>query len=766
MSGCTSPHQNEPSSPSGQIAEQSAAGKSLAPCATATHSKSCVIAGLPAKVSNTQSFEAPYLVSGAAVKRVNLVVDAQAGYGNLSLYAGEQLLIDNLDIPTQGKQTLNALVAFAQSGLQTLRVEGRSGTFVVEAIEFDDRPDLEVATFADISEQIGLITEKTYKYGGPSIGDIDRDGHYDFVLNNHNFISTQLVMNQGNGQVDIKALFPFAQDFHGSALADYDADGDLDLMVAFGGANGTSPTSYTLLRNDDGIFNDVSAQAGINAPARGRSPRWLDMDSDGDLDLALLNAKTPNSDGPQQLFYQNNGDGTFSQKRIAGIENAFGERALITDFDGDGRADLMLFSPIALWRNNGDFTFTDMSAKWLPESASGEWVDLAAAEMDVNNDGRYDIYIARGKTLYELSKKSIDFNPLSQKLDIRDDGEKGRTAIDFYAPNAIVLNEMNLTYRQYNGDFPVFLGGNKNRHVVKATGFQPVQVPEEMKTADDHLVIDMAMAQGWPEQRQQNGLYIGHLGNGQWREEWVRNEIVYWNISFALSGLTDVSYDWQANNRNIQDLLLINRGDHFEDQSQAWNLPQGGNHRGVTHGDFNNDGWTDLFVYRYGFLKERVTDLLLLNTGKGSFETTTVHGAHDINDLGHGDMGQAFDWDLDGHVDLLNGSEEEGYWYLYQNQGKSSGNYLLVNVGYSPQQPIDSLGAEVTVTTSDGRQWHKRVGSAGEVFSQGQIDMVHFGVADVQQVASIAVRWRNGETAELGNQLVNRMYRLGQQQPD
>ncbi|GGA65379.1 hypothetical protein GCM10011369_03540 [Neiella marina] len=712
-------------------------------------------------VSNTKSVDLPFVVEGELVKRVNLVVDAHAAYANLSLYAGEQLLIDNLDIPTQGQQTLNVLVKFSQLGQQTLRVAGRSGSFTLKSIEFVELSDVDVPVFNDISQQVGLITEQTYKYGGPSIGDIDRDGHYDFVLNNHNFVSTQLVMNQGNGQVEITPLFPFVQDFHGSALADYDGDGDLDLMVAFGGANGTSPTSYTLLRNDDGTFNDVSAQAGINAPARGRSPRWLDMDSDGDLDLALINANNPNASGPQQLFYQNNGDGTFSPKRVAGLEQAFGERALITDFDGDGKSDLMLFSPITLWRNNGDFTFTDMSAQWLPESASGEWVDLAAAEMDVNNDGRYDIYIARGKTLYELSKKSIDFNPLTQKIDIRDDGEKGRTEISFYAPNTIVLNEMNLTYRQYNGDFPVFLGSNKTRHVVKATGFQPVQLPEEMKTADDHLVIDMAMAQGWPDEQLENGLYIGHLGNGQWRAEWVRNNIVYWNISFALSGVTDVRYDWQPNNRNIQDLLLINRGDHFDDQSAAWNLPKGGNHRGVTHGDFNNDGWTDLFVYRYGFLKERVTDLLLLNNGNGSFEITTVHGAHDVDDPGHGDMGQAFDWDLDGKVDLLNGSEEEGYWYLYQNQTQGLGNYVLVSVGYSPEQQLDPLGAEVVVTTSTGKQLTKRVASAGEVFSQGQIDTVHFGVADAQQIASIEVRWRNGEVAQLHQQQTNALYYVG-----
>lgn len=725
------------------------------------HLTNCVARGLPAVITNTQYYEASFRVRGSLVKRVQLRVITQTAYANLSLYAGEQLVLDNLDIPTQGEQSLNALIRFPAQGTQTIRIEGRSGAFLLEALEFEEVADLKVPSFADVSQQVGLTTEKTYKYGGPSIGDVNRDGHYDFVLNNHNFVSTQLVLNQGNGQVEVKPLFPNVQDFHGSALADYDLDGDVDLMVALGGANGTSPTSYTLLRNDKGTFNNVSDEAGINAPARGRSPRWLDMDSDGDLDLLLINAKTPKSTKPQQLFYENRGDGTFAQKRVEGIELAPAERALITDFNRDGKSDLMLFSPISLWQNNGDFTFTKVSEQWLPASAGGEWVDLGAAEMDVNNDGLYDIYVARGKTLYELSKKSIDFNPISQKLDVRDDGEKGRTLIQFQAEGAIELSEMNLTYRQYNGGYPIFLGNRKTRQVVKASGFQPVQIPEEMKTAPEHLKITQSMAQGWPEQREQNGLYIGYLGNGEWRAEWVRNQIVYWNISFALSGLTDVSYQWQPNNRNIQDLLLINRGDHFEDQSKAWNLPQGGNHRGVTHGDFNNDGWTDLFIYRYGFLKERVTDLLLLNTGEGRFETTTVHGALDAHDPGHGDMGQAFDWNLDGQVDLLNGSEEEGYWYLYQNQSQPQGNYLLVSVGYSPRHKLDPLEAEVVVSTQLGREFVKRVGSAGEVFSQGQIDTLHFGLGAERQIKSIQVRWRNGETAALNRVEANAIYQLG-----
>ncbi|WP_440875092.1 CRTAC1 family protein [Thalassotalea sp. PLHSN55] len=710
-------------------------------------------------INNLRDFKVPYTVNGTLLKKLVIEVDVDKGYGSLSLYADDELLIDNIDVPKAGKQTLNALVNFNKLGQQTLRFSGRSNNITISAVHFEDVNELVLPNFKDVSKAIGLVTEETYKYGGPSIGDIDNDGDYDFALNNHNHIPTQLVTNQGNGKVSIKRLFPSPQDFHGSSFGDYDNDGDLDLMVALGGANGTSPTSYALFNNDNGNYINVSAKAGIATPARGRAPRWIDLDLDGKLDLALFNAKTPNYDGPQQIFYHNNGDGTFKKINIKGVEDSAGERVLITDFNHDGKDDFVVFSPVSLWQNNGDLTFTDVSEKWLPNAIKGKSAVITATDVDVNNDGLLDLYFARGKTHYLLSKKSIDFNPNKKKLDIRDDGEKGTTAISFQSDGAIKLSDMELTYRQYNGGYAIFLGKDKQRKIVKAKGFQVSQLPAEMKYADDYLDIDVDDALGWPEERKENGLYIGYLGNGQWQAEWVRTQNVYWTVTFSLTGLNDVNYDWQANNRNESDVLIINQGDHFVDGSAQWNIPTGGDHWGVTHGDLNNDGHEDMFVYRYGFLRERIADLVLLNNGKGAFEQFTAHGAKDINDPGHGDMGQAFDFDLDGKIDLLNGSEEEGHWYLYQNDTKELGNYALVHVDYSPKDNIDPVSAVVTLTTGSGKRYLKRVGSTGESFSQSLINIVHFGLGSEEIIKSIDIKWRNGEVQKIKDVPVNKLYK-------
>ncbi|MGJ8678814.1 CRTAC1 family protein [Paraglaciecola sp.] len=689
-------------------------------------------------------------------QKFKFVVKLDAPYATLSILSGNKMLANNINIASEGVNTLNLILEFEKIGKQTLSLIARGATINLLSAELLPS-NIEISQFKDISAEIGLVTEETYKYGGPAIADFGNDGDYDFALNNHNFIPTQLVENFDGKKVSITKLFPGPMDYHGSSFGDYDLDGDLDLMVAFGGGNGTNPTSYALMQNNDGQLTNVTSEVGINIPTRGRSPRWIDFDQDGDLDIGFFNAKRPNYDGAQQVFFRNKGDGTFELVDIPDLGHAPGERVALHDFNNDGKTDILLYFPVSLWRNDGDFKFTNVT-DMFPESVQDLSNVVGATDVDINNDGLQDLYFARGKTAYQLSRKSIDFNPQTKRIDVRDDGEKGTTAIDFTAQDTVRLSHMELTFRQYWDGFAVFLGEQKTRKIVKAKGFQVTQLPEEMKTAADFLDINKQEAQGWPEKRDVNGLYIGHISDDHWRAEWVRNGNIYWQVTFSLTGVNTLNYDWIPNNRNEQDVLLLNQGDHYIDVSKDWNIPQGGNHAGVTHGDFNNDGWTDLFVYRYGFLKERVNDLLLMNTGNGSFEISTEHGARVAADPGHGDMGQAFDFDLDGRVDMLNGSEEEGHWYLFKNTNQSTGNYVLIDVGYSPKQGIDSYFAKVKVTTKSGKQYLKHVSSAGAIHAQSQLSIVHFGLGDETKIDNIDVQWRNGETMTFNDVQANSTY--------
>jgi len=196
--------------------------------------------------------------------------------------------------------------------------------------------------------------------------------------------------------------------------ADYDNDGDIDILVLRGawfGDTGLNPNS--LLQNDGHArFRDVTKSSGLdlkNYPTQ--TAAWADYDNDGDLDLYIGNERCPN-----QLF-QNNGDGTFTDKaQQAGVDDAeaFCKGVVWGDFDGDRFPDIYvsnygtptsseeqsisgnLFAtdagmPNRLYRNNRDGTFTNVAAKLHVEKP---YESFPAWFWDFNNDGALDLFVS------------------------------------------------------------------------------------------------------------------------------------------------------------------------------------------------------------------------------------------------------------------------------------------------------------------------------------------------------------------------------------
>src|SRR5215475_754187 len=303
-------------------------------------------------------------------------------------------------------------------------------------------------TFLDVASQAGLsvtnvwggVDRKRYiieaKGSGLAFFDYDNDGWLDIYLTNGTRLdahwppgtapTSHLFKNNRDGTfTDVTARSGLARTGWqtGVCVGDYDNDGWDDLFCCFWGHN------ILFHNNGDGTFTDVTRKAGLyNEQIRwGAGCTWLDYDRDGRLDLFVCNyvkldpAKlaAPGSTlncqwkgipvmcGPRGLpsdtnvLYHNNGDGTFTDVSAkAGILKP-GPRYSITavsyDFDNDGWPDIYVAvdsEPSILFKNNHNGTFTDIAvmAGCAYNDNGHEQAGMGVAVADYDCDGWFDIF--------------------------------------------------------------------------------------------------------------------------------------------------------------------------------------------------------------------------------------------------------------------------------------------------------------------------------------------------------------------------------------
>ena len=242
--------------------------------------------------------------------------------------------------------------------------------------------DLEISTFS--------------MCGGSIVDDINNDGLLDIVVSDWGTTGQiRLHRNNGDGTFSDETEQAGLNGIYGGlnlVQADYDNDGDIDVLVLRGAwleSLGRHPNS--LLENDGrGRFTDVTFRAGlgeVHYPTQTAS--WGDYDNDGDLDLYVGNESFPS-----QLF-RNNGDRTFTDVAgKAGVRNDRHAKGVIWgDYDNDRWPDLYVSNyhgENRLYHNNGDGTFTDLAEQLgvtNPHWSFPTWF------WDYNNDGNLDLYV-------------------------------------------------------------------------------------------------------------------------------------------------------------------------------------------------------------------------------------------------------------------------------------------------------------------------------------------------------------------------------------
>ena len=383
----------------------------------------------------------------------------------------------------------------------------------------------------------------------------------------------------------------------GVVLFDFDNDGDLDLYLINGSdlPGRTSPIAPTnrLYRNDGDTFTDVTTQATVGDTGYGLGGCIGDYNNDGFTDLYVTNY------GPNVL-YRNNGDGTFTDVTestgIAG--NQLSSGCAFVDVDADGYLDLYVvnyvqFDPETnpecsrqgvrtyctpealqgavdiLYRNNGDGTFTDITAEAGISGANGKGLGVVCG--DVDNDGDTDIFVANDTT-----PNFLYLNDSNARIKMTEDA--------LFA--GVALSEEGRAYSGMGANLGDF--DNDGYLDIVITNFQD-QTNSLYHNAQSGFFNEVSFAKGVGEKSLRYlawGVDFVDFNNDGWLDLFVANG----HLDDNIAEIDPIGTYAQPNQ-----LFLNNGGVNFEESiDMAVKIEKVS--RGTAFGDIDNDGDIDIVV--------------------------------------------------------------------------------------------------------------------------------------------------------------------------
>jgi hypothetical protein len=512
-------------------------------------------------------------------------------------------------------------------------------------------------------------------------------------------------------------------------------------------------------------FMDVARSAGItfqhdNAPSQekylietmGSGCGWIDYDQNGLLDLYLVNGAATRVYSPKQpvhgALYRNNGDGSFTDVTgVAGVaaEGLFGMGVAVGDFDNDGFPDLFVlgYGRCILYHNNRDGTFTDVTGRAGVEN-SGRWAS-SAAWFDYDNDGRLDLVIAN----------YVDWSP-ERNFYCGDQGPGMRSYChpdDFHGqPPTLYHNNGDGTFTNVSKSSGVGLKGGNGLGVVTFDydndGWQDIFIANDhmpnflFHNSRDGTFREVAYAAGVAVSA--DGLFEAGMGTD------------------AADATGSGRMDLTVTHLDMQLARFYqNLGDQtFDDATLRSKIGYATYHMsgfGTRFMDYDNDGARDLFmanghvldnIQRYhADTRYAEPKLMFRNNGHGIFENVSDRLGPDFQ-LPRVSRGAAIaDFDNDGDLDILvnnNGQAPQ----LLRNDGGNANHWLeILLIGTKSNR--DGVGARVKVSAGDLVLFDQRKG--GMSYQSAQDPRLHFGLGTHSNVDAIEILWPSGSVTKLGN---------------
>jgi len=265
----------------------------------------------------------------------------------------------------------------------------------------------------------GLVRDLTDRTFTANFVDLDGDGRSDLVVT-ADYGQSTVWLNAGGGRfANATSVVISDENGMGSAVADYDGDGDLDWFVsAIRDDDGTTEGNWgssgnRLYRNrGDGSFDDATEDAGVRNGDWGWGASFADFNNDGRVDLVHVNGwpqGSPQFRGTPARLFIGSPSGHFEEQAAARTfdERVGGRGVVCLDFDGDGDVDIFVASnngPYHLWRNDGGRA----AGHFLKVRVAGGWPNVFAVgtKVFVSAGGKEQVRDVRAGSNY------VSQNPL------------------------------------------------------------------------------------------------------------------------------------------------------------------------------------------------------------------------------------------------------------------------------------------------------------------------------------------------------------------
>ena len=591
-------------------------------------------------------------------------------------------------------------------------------------------------TFSEKSEIIPLEDRNRRKFDNAVIADLDQDGFLDLLLTEHSR-RVELYWNN-NGVFELGEPFIFG-DTHGIAVSDFDFDERVDIIVQPGGGDGKNPRKprYYHVNKDRTI--DKGGEFKHFEKGRGRAAKFVDIKKDGKLDLITSAFPTLKALDKGNILYTNDDELTFKFNTNIANADRMGMRTTLLDYNNDGITDILFHGGRKLVIVKGLIDgFKEVTKEVLGNLSNTDLVN-SVSQIDYDNDGDFDLFLTRSKHPFDAES---DYDAVNKRFYFF----ARRTKFDY--TNIKVAGDLKIENLQMAfPNFDVFLGAEKK--IWK-------------RTMDNHghqdLTVTKEEAAGYPTNTKKKALYIGYLGDGMWRIGGHTNSPTSAVLYNVLTSPEIIKL------KDLPAKLLENKGGKFTEVTNSLGINITEQSSSSAIGDFNNDGWSDIFVLRYGESSKETKQILYLNQQGKSFKRNENHGII-TKELGSTGMGvDAFDYDNDGDLDLIV-SNERGKWHLFTNDYASNSNkFVTVKVGYSPSGKATATSAVLTIK-SCGKIYKRVVGETSSSFSHSFNTYLHVGLGTCNKIDAAEVVWTNGEKATVSIKDLNTIYEVGSKSP-